>query len=113
MGSTRMKAGTAQKLVLNMLTTTAMIQIGKVYQNMMVDLQMNSQKLRERAKRVLMIVTGIGYQEATEVLEEADGHVKTAIVMVKLGLSARQARARLRRCSDRVGIAIASRPRIS
>ena len=82
MGSTRMKAGTAQKLVLNMITTTAMIQIGKVYENMMIDLQMNSKKLEERSKRTIMIVTGVSYQEAEKILREAGGHVKTAIVML-------------------------------
>jgi len=82
MGSTRMKAGTAQKLVLNMITTTAMIQIGKVYENMMIDLQMNSKKLEERSKRTIMIVTGVSYQEAEKILRETGGHVKTAIVML-------------------------------
>lgn len=82
MGSTRMKAGTAQKLVLNMITTTAMIQIGKVYENMMVDLQMNSRKLEERSKRTIIIVTGVCYQEAEKILYEAGGHVKTAIIML-------------------------------
>lgn len=82
MGSTRMKSGTAQKLVLNMITTTAMICIGKVYENMMVDLQMNSKKLEERSKRTIMIVTGVDYQKAEKILLEAEGHVKTAIVML-------------------------------
>jgi len=95
MGSTRMKAGTATKLVLNMLTTTAMIKLGKVYGNMMVDLQMNSKKLVERSKRTLMIVTGIDYEEATKYLEAADGHVKTAIVMIEAGGSKEEAQKRL------------------
>ncbi len=95
MGSTRMKSGTAQKLVLNMITTTSMIQLGKVYENMMVDLKMNSRKLEERAKRVLMIATGINYDDADSVLRKADGQVKTAIVMVKAKVSAVQARKRL------------------
>lgn len=82
MGSTRMKAGTAQKLVLNMLTTTAMIRSGKVYGNMMVDLQMNSKKLEERSKRTVMMVTGVDYNTAVKVLDEAKGHVKTALVMI-------------------------------
>ncbi|HDL17588.1 MAG TPA: N-acetylmuramic acid 6-phosphate etherase [Bacteroidetes bacterium] len=81
MGSTRMKSGTAQKLVLNMITTTAMIRLGKVYENMMVDLQMNSRKLEERSKRTLMIITGIDYGEAERILLKAGGHVKTAVVM--------------------------------
>ena len=66
MGSTRMKSGTAQKLVLNMITTAAMIRIGKVYENMMIDLQLTNQKLKERAKRVVMTITGIGYEAAAE-----------------------------------------------
>jgi N-acetylmuramic acid 6-phosphate etherase len=95
MGSTRMKSGTAQKLVLNMITTAAMIRLGKVYGNMMIDLQMKSRKLEERAKRVLMSVTGLRYDAASKVLKQADGHVKTAIVMVKAGVDAREARRRL------------------
>ena len=61
MGSTRMKSGTAQKLVLNMLTTTAMVRLGKVYENMMVDLQLTNQKLVERSKRIVMMATGVEY----------------------------------------------------
>lgn len=92
MGSTRMKAGTAQKLVLNMLTTASMIRIGKVYENMMVDLKMNSRKLEERAKRVLMIAAGIDYETAAQFLGKAGGHVKTALVMKLAGVSAVRAR---------------------
>jgi N-acetylmuramic acid 6-phosphate etherase len=106
MGSTRMKSGTAQKLVLNMITTTAMIRLGKVYKNMMVDLKMNSKKLEERAKRVLMIATGISYEKATKALSNANGHVKTAIVMIKSNVSAKQARARLKRAGGFIRIAI-------
>ncbi len=91
MGSTRMKAGTATKLVLNMLTTTAMIKMGKVYGNMMVDLQMNSKKLIERSKRTLMIVTGVDYETAKKYLESAGGHVKTAIVMIEAKVSKEEA----------------------
>ncbi len=98
-GSTRMKSGTAQKLVLNMITTTAMVRLGKIYENMMVDLQMNSQKLEERAKRVVMIVTGLDYEEAAKYLEQADGHVKTALVMILSGVDAHEARQRLGRAS--------------
>ena len=106
MGSTRMKSGTAQKLVLNMITTTAMIHLGKVYENMMVDLRMNSKKLEERAKRVLMIATGVAYETAADVLEKAGGHVKTAIVMIKAKTSAAQARARLKKANGFVRLAI-------
>jgi N-acetylmuramic acid 6-phosphate etherase len=95
MGSTRMKAGGATKLVLNMLTTASMIRLGKVYGNMMVDLQMTSRKLEERSKRVVMMVTGVSYQKASDVLIEANGHVKTAIVMTLAGIGAVEAKKRL------------------
>lgn len=81
-GSTRMKAGTAQKLILNMLTTCAMIEIGKVYQNLMVDLQARSQKLSERSKRIIMEVTGISYKQSEKYLHLSGGKVKTALVMI-------------------------------
>ncbi len=107
MGSTRMKSGTAQKLVLNMLTTASMIRLGKVYENMMVDLQMTNQKLVERSKRTVMMVTGVDYDEATRVLEAAGGHVKTALVMLLAGVDAPEARRRLERASGFVRPAIA------
>jgi len=97
MGSTRMKAGTAQKLILNMLTTTAMIRLGKVYGNLMVDLQMTSRKLEERSKRIVMMVTGVDYKTAEKVLRQAGGHVKTALVMILAQVDAHQARERLER----------------
>lgn len=97
MGSTRMKAGTAQKLILNMLTTTAMIRLGKVYENMMVDLKMTSKKLEERARRVVMIATGADYDRANATLKKVDGNVKTAIVMIQGNISASDARIRLKR----------------
>lgn len=95
MGSTRMKSGTATKLVLNMLSTAAMIRLGKVYENMMVDLQMTNRKLVERAKRIIMIATGVDYPTAARVLDEAGGHVKTALVMILAGVNADEARERL------------------
>jgi N-acetylmuramic acid 6-phosphate etherase len=95
MGSTRMKSGTAQKLVLNMITTAAMIRLGKVYQNMMIDLQMTNLKLRERAKRIIMIITGVSYDEATDYLTKSSFHVKTALVMIKASVSQDEARKRL------------------
>ncbi len=95
MGSTRMKSGTAQKLVLNMITTAVMIKLGKVYENMMVDLQMTNKKLEERSKRIVMTITGVDYDEAERVLLEAGGHVKTAVVMVRAGVGPTEARARL------------------
>ncbi|RMD87711.1 MAG: N-acetylmuramic acid 6-phosphate etherase [Calditrichaeota bacterium] len=106
MGSTRMKAGTATKLVLNMITTTAMIRMGKVYRNMMVDLQMNSRKLEERAKRTVMMVTGVDYEKASHVLKLAGGHVKTALVMILAGVDAEEARKRLEKSNGFVRVAI-------
>jgi N-acetylmuramic acid 6-phosphate etherase len=95
MGSTRMKSGTAQKLVLNMLTTTAMVRMGKVYENMMVDLQLTNHKLVERARRIVMMATGVDYDTAADTLKKSDNHVKTAIVMLKTGVDADAARRRV------------------
>jgi len=106
MGSTRMKSGTAQKLVLNMITTTAMVRLGKVYENMMIDLQMTNLKLKERAKRVVMTITGVGYDEAAEYLDKADGHVKTALVMIKARVGKDEAKRRLERADGFVRAAI-------
>lgn len=106
MGSTRMKSGTAQKLVLNMLTTTAMIRMGKVYENMMIDLQMTNKKLVERSKKIVMTITSLSYEEAEVYLKKADGHVKTALVMIKAGVDAEEARRRLERADGFVRKAI-------
>lgn len=108
-GSTRMKSGTAQKLILNMITTTAMVRLGKVYENMMVDLQMNSIKLEERAKRVVMTVTGVDYATAKQYLQQADGHVKTALVMILAGIDAAEARKRLKKANGFVRDALNQR----
>ena len=83
MGSTRLKAGTATKMVLNMLTSISMIKLGKVYENMMIDLQQNNQKLIERSKRIIMMAANVNYDRAAECLEIAKGHVKTAIFIAK------------------------------
>lgn len=106
MGSTRMKSGTAQKLVLNMLTTTAMIRLGKVYENMMVDLQLTNQKLGERAKRIIMLATGVNYEKAAAALESSGGHVKTAIVMVVKEVGPEEARVLLTKAGGFVRAAI-------
>lgn len=90
-GSTRMKAGTAQKMILNMLTTTAMIKLGKVYENFMVDLRAVNEKLRERAKRIVMAITGISYEEADRIINMAQGNVKAAIIMIKVKVSYEEA----------------------
>lgn len=81
MGSTRMKSAVAQKMVLTMITTTAMVRLGKVYENMMVDLQLTNRKLTERARRIVMMAGDCDYEQARELLEKTEGHVKTAIVM--------------------------------
>lgn len=106
MGSTRMKSGTAQKLVLNMITTSAMIKLGKVYENMMVDLQMTNKKLEERSKRIVMTITGVEYEEAEKILLEAGGHVKTAVVMIRASVNAADARSRLQKADGFVRRAI-------
>lgn len=103
-GSTRMKAGTATKLVLNMLSTAAMVRTGKVYGNLMVDLQVTCQKLQDRGERILMETVGVPREEAQSLLDAAGGHVKTAIVMKRLGVDAAEARRRL----ELVGGAIAA-----
>ncbi len=97
MGSTRMKSGTAQKLVLNMITTAAFVRQGKVYENMMVDLMATSEKLVERSRRTVMAVTGVDYASAAGTIERAGGSVKSAIVMLKTGCSREEAEARLGR----------------
>lgn len=94
-GSTRLKSATAQKMVLNMITTTAMIQLGKVYGNMMVDLQLTNEKLVERARRILMIAGNVDYDTASRRLAEADGHVKTALVMILGKVPLEEAKQRL------------------
>jgi N-acetylmuramic acid 6-phosphate etherase len=99
-GSTRLKAGTATKLVLNMLTTGAMIRIGKTYGNLMVDVQTGSEKLKDRARRIVNIVTGLEYEEADRLLKKARWNVKAAIVMQKTGLTYLKAVSRLRRSHD-------------
>jgi N-acetylmuramic acid 6-phosphate etherase len=90
-GSTRMKAGTAQKLVLNMITTASMIRLGKVYENLMVDLQPNSDKLIERGKGIVMMLAGIGYEAAEKIYEAAGRNVKIAVVMAKRGVGRSEA----------------------
>ena len=95
MGSTRMKSGLAQKMVLTMITTAAFVRLGKTYENMMVDLMATSAKLRERAKRVVMTVTGLDYERASAMLAEAGGSVKTALVMELAGVDAAEAARRL------------------
>jgi N-acetylmuramic acid 6-phosphate etherase len=105
-GSTRLKAGTAQKLVLNMLSTGSMIRMGKVYENLMVDLRTASRKLEERTKRVLMHVTDLGYDETPHALRRAGGSLKVAIVMQRAGVGRKEAERRLREAQGWVRKAI-------
>jgi N-acetylmuramic acid 6-phosphate etherase len=99
-GSTRLKAGTATKLVLNMLTTGAMVRIGKTYGNLMVDVEIGSDKRRDRAIRILNIVTGLDYDDADKLLKRAHLNVKAAIVMQRTGLTYPKALSRLRKAHD-------------
>jgi len=101
-GSTRLKAGTATKMVLNMLTTVSMIKVGKTYGNLMVDVQTGSEKLKDRARRILSIVTGITYDEADALLRLAKWNVKAAIVMQKAGVTLPQALKRLKKSEDSI-----------
>ena len=94
-GSTRLKAGTATKMVLNMLTTGAMVRMGKTYSNLMVDLQATNAKLGERAQGIVAAVTACTRTEARELLGRCNGEVKTAIVVQNLNMSPGEARARL------------------
>jgi N-acetylmuramic acid 6-phosphate etherase len=105
-GSTRLKAGTATKMVLNMLTTISMIRVGKTYGNLMVDVQTGSEKLKDRARRIVAMVTGSDPEEAGELLRQAKWNTKAAIVMKNAGVSYAQALRRLRKADDSVREAI-------
>ncbi|MDT8341225.1 MAG: N-acetylmuramic acid 6-phosphate etherase [Longimicrobiales bacterium] len=106
-GSTRMKAGTATKLVLNTITTGAMIRLGKVWGNLMVDLQVTCRKLQDRGERILMETLGVERAAARELLAAADGQVKTALVMHRRGVDARTARDLLQASAGRVADVLA------
>jgi N-acetylmuramic acid 6-phosphate etherase len=105
-GSTRLKAGTATKMVLNMLTTIAMIRVGKTYGNLMVDVQGGSEQRKDRARRIVAIVTGVEPHEAGDLLKRAKWNVKAAIVMQKTGATYLQALRRLRKADDSVRAAL-------
>lgn len=94
-GSTRLKAGTAQKMILNMLSTATMISLGKVYGNRMVDVKVTNQKLADRARRIVSEVVGVDEEQAARLLALADNQVKTAIVVGVLDIAPDEARARL------------------
>jgi len=105
-GSTRLKAGTVQKMVLNMISTGSMVGIGKVYQNLMVDVVQTNMKLITRAENIVMTATGCTREEARDSLEEAEGSVKLAITMILLQCSAKSAKTRLNRAGGYVRNAI-------
>ena len=105
-GSTRLKAGTAQKMVLNMLSTGAMVLLGKTFENLMVDMRASNEKLRDRALRILGAATGLDAQESRELLADCDGELKVAIVAALAGVDAVGARERLARSDGVVRAAI-------
>ncbi len=101
-GSTRMKAGTATKLVLNMLSTASMIRLGHVFGNLMVNVQPKNRKLIDRARRIIARAAGVDSERAAELLEQSGGSVKVAILMARLGISREEAEARLNACEGRI-----------
>jgi N-acetylmuramic acid 6-phosphate etherase len=105
-GSTRLKAGTATKLVLNMITTLSMVQLNKVYENLMVDLKASNSKLWDRGARIISTVTQLSHEQSMDLLKQADGHVKVAIVMQKRGIGADEARSLLERVRGKMRDAI-------
>jgi N-acetylmuramic acid 6-phosphate etherase len=105
-GSTRLKAGTAQKLVLNTISTVAMIRLGKTYGDLMVDVRASNEKLAARARRIVRLATGVSDEEAEEALAAADGSAKVAVVALLAGVDANEARARLERSDGHIGAAL-------
>ena len=106
-GSTRLRAGTSQKMILNMISTASMVRTGKAYRNLMVDVVQTNEKLVARAQGILMEATGISREDAVQVLEKAGGSVKKAIVMVLASCSAEEAQTRLERARGHVREALA------
>jgi N-acetylmuramic acid 6-phosphate etherase len=106
-GSTRLKAGTAQKLVLNTLSTAAMVRLGKTYGNLMIDGRGRSEKLRARTRRAVELAAGVTADEADEALEAAGGRAKVAVVSLLAGIDVPRARARLERCRGNIRAALA------
>ena len=101
-GSTRLKSGTAQKMVLNMISTISMVRLGKTFGNLMVDLQISNEKLQDRAVRIIEKATGASKKESTEALQVSGHEVKVAILMLLLNLDPIAARARLHASSNRI-----------
>lgn len=112
-GSTRLKAGTVQKLILNMISTGSMVGIGKVYQNLMVDVQQTNEKLKVRAQNIVMDITDCTRETAAESLEAAGGHVKTAIVMILNGCTSEEAAEQLQKAGGHIRQAIQSKALVS
>lgn len=108
MGSTRLKAGSAQKLVLNMLTTCTMVKLGKTYNNLMVDLKASNQKLYDRSIRIIKAATGVDSDTAVKFLEKSSMNCKLAIMMIKTGLDAGSAEQALDQCDGNLKAAIRS-----
>ena len=108
-GSTRLKSGTAQKLVLNMISTITMIRLGKTFGNLMVDLQITNEKLRERAVRILQSSTGADRAEAEQTLAASGNRVKLAILMILLHIDANEAEVRLEQASNNIRTALESK----
>src|SRR5579884_1646990 len=105
-GSTRLKAGTATKLVLNTISTLAMVRLGKVYGNLMVDLRATNQKLWDRGARIVSTLTGLERERSLALLRQADGHVKTAVVMHRRALGAAESRRLLEKCGGNLRAAL-------
>lgn len=105
-GSTRMKAGTATKLLLNTISTTLMVRTGRVYENLMVDMRATNEKLRDRAARVISTLTGLPRGSALALLEEAGGSVKTAVVMARRGIARPGAEELLDSAGGRLGMVL-------
>jgi N-acetylmuramic acid 6-phosphate etherase len=105
-GSTRLKAGTAQKLVLNTISTVAMIRLGKTYGDLMVDVRASNAKLAARARRIVRVATGVSEDEADMALAAADGSAKVAVVALLEEITADEARARLERARGDIGSAL-------
>ena len=101
-GSTRMKAATAHKMILNMISTAAMVKLGKVYENLMVDLHASNFKLKERAKKIVMEITNVSYEEAQEKLEQTNYEVKPALIMILAGVEFKESAQALQTCKGNV-----------
>lgn len=108
-GSTRLRAGTATKLVLNMISTAAMVRLGHVYRNLMVNVQAKNEKLVDRARRIISAAAEVDYSRASELLEESGRSVKTAIVMARLGVCREVAEGRLTQANGRITVVLGER----